>query len=191
MLHVITSNPLKLGSIHRNNNNFIVVHTYTKIIIPRVATSIGYGIDIYHQDGMSLEEFDDYHSDDGIVYDFIPVAAITQALDMISDVITRDETQRQERNRNLEQDDDPPDESMVAVSCDQSWNKQASRYINQILSSNGIELSAIDLYSTLKIVSQNRLTEYLKKSLGTEFIYPEDPVSYGYAIHRVLGGIMH
>ena len=191
MLHVITSNPLKLGSIHRNNNNFIVVHTYTKIIIPRVATSIGYGIDIYHQDGMSLEEFDDYHSDDGIVYDFIPVAAITQALDMISDVITRDETQRQERNKNLEQDDDPPDESMVAVSCDQSWNKQASRYINQILSSNGIELSAIDLYSTLKIVSQNRLTEYLKKSLGTEFIYPEDPVSYGYAIHRVLGGIMH
>ena len=191
MLHVITSNPLKLGSIYRNNDNFIVVHTYTKIIIPRVATSIGYGIDIYHQDGMSLEEFDDYHSDDGIVYDFIPVAAITQALDMISDVITRDETQRQERNRNLEQDDDPPDESMVAVSCDQSWNKQASRYINQILSSNGIELSAIDLYSTLKIVSQNRLTEYLKKSLGTEFIYPEDPVSYGYAIHRVLGGIMH
>lgn len=191
MLHVVTSNPISVKSIHRPVDNFIVAHVFPKLIIPRVATSMGHGITIYHQDGMSMDEYEDYVNDSDIVYEFVPVNSITDALDRIADVVSEEENRREEADRNRSEDDDVQDESMLAFVCDASWNRSATRYVNERLTDAGVELQAIDLYSTLRIPSREKLADYIKVSLGSSFVYPEDPVAFGYAVHRVLGGIMH
>ena len=44
----------------------------------------------------------------------------------------------------------------------------------------------LDLYQYLKITSKDNLVNILTQTLNTKFVYPDDPVAFGYAIYETL-----
>ena len=44
------------------------------------------------------------------------------------------------------------------------------------------------MYQYFKATNEEKMAQFVKTALQTEFVYPEDPIAYAYSLHRVLGG---
>lgn len=91
---------------------------------------------------------------------------------------------------NLSQDEDKQEELNVIVVCEKQWNKEAVRYLKQALVDRIEDIedypNVLDLYQYLKITNKDDLANILVQTLNTKFVYPEDPVAFGYAIYETL-----
>ena len=181
MIHVITSS-INDKSIHDEKNDFILVKTELRPFIARWNEEY-YQFDLYYKDDMELDSSKEYTGSNNLQYGFHPVSTVAQALEQIIKDI---------HNYYIRTNIDN-EESMTVIACDYNLNRQITNYINSIPDTNqnmlfNNEIGCNDIYRTLKLPSKEHLTKYLKSSLNSEFIYPDDPVSYGYAIHKVLEG---
>lgn len=178
MTHIITSNLGTVGSIHQYQDNFIIVHLHVVHQAPLVNYTPHFIYDVYYQDGMVLDE--DYESDNEVEFVLHPVASITEALDSITDDLVDDDYEENKK------DQDKTEERAIVTACNPSWNRQVTRYMNEQISSLGSSLEVMNLYTYMKIVNIDRLVQSLKASLNTEFIYPDEPISFAYALYQCV-----
>ena len=84
MIHIVTSNPVAVKSLKDYNDNFIICHLQEKMLLPFANATMGFYFKVYHQDGMILDDFDEYENEGNYRYDFIPVRSISEALQSIA-----------------------------------------------------------------------------------------------------------
>lgn len=186
MINIITSNPTTIKNIQDYTDNFIVVHLMECTMISLSVQTSGYKFNIYHQDGMDLSEYEEYQNSSNLRFEFIPVRTISEALDKIIETIVQDEEQARTE---AEKFNENQEELMVASVVDMSWNKLGINYINNGLAQHDCESSCLNLYQYLRVGSIQSLVNILKGRLQSDFVYPEDPVAFSYAIMRVLNGV--
>lgn len=184
MLHVITSNPVDIKHLKQYANNFILVHTYAKIAIPSVNFAT-YFMDCYHQEGMDLSEYEDYEDDSQFRYSFEDAIQPGPAIETIAEKILNEDLAAK-----ADTPDDNPEEHMVAFACDYRWNQSAVKRFNSWMREHNSEITAVNLFTVLKVPSMKKLAEYIKMALSTEFVYPDDPVAFGYAVYQTLNGMV-
>ena len=181
MINIVTSNIIPIKSIYNYNDNFIICHLHTVTHpFPYSVPKLKYLFDIYHQDEMIMDDSDSYASDEDMEYRYHPVASITEALNQIAEDVIQFESDE------LEKDEDLQQEITLAVSCDYPWNKQVIKYLNNQFTDHDSDLTCLDIYNYMKIGSIERLGTTLKSMLGTNYIYPEDPIAFGYAIYQAV-----
>ena len=183
MLHIITSNIIPVKNIKDYNDNFILVHLFQKEVpgpysIPRMK----FDFHIFHQDEMELEQ-DEYLNTSDMEFHFNPEGDITQSLDQIVQTL---DTWNEKYNGNDDTDQSNPEEFQIVVACDKSWNKQVVKYLKQKFHDTGLDMEPLDLFKFFGIVEYDKLKEMLKSNLGTEFIYPEEPISFSYALFKTF-----
>ena len=183
MLHVITSNPVDIKHLKQYASNFILVHTYAKLSIPSVNLAT-YHMDVYHEEGMELDEYDEYEDDGQFRYTFQSVIQPGPGIDTIAEKILNEDLVA---NANT---GDNREEHMVAFACDYRWNQSAVKRFNAWMRENHADIQAVNLYNVLKAPSKEKLVEYMKMALSTEYIYPDDPIAFGYAVYQTLSGMV-
>lgn len=182
MIYLLTSNAIPITSIKSYNDNFIFSLLHSEISrVHKNRTNI-YQFDIFIQDGMDTEDFET--SEEMVNIDIHEQPTITSSLDQIAETLAAAEERQNAR------DEDLREEITIAVACQYDWNQQIVKYLNSALAEIGSNLVAINLYRELHIPSMDRLTNSLKTALSTEFIYPDDPVAFGYALLTALGGML-
>lgn len=181
MIHLLTSNLLPIRSIKDYNDNFVFCHIHTERIVPILTPTYRFIFEIYHQDEMVFDE-DVYEDTEDFIFHFHPVATMTEALDQIA------ESMIQFEQAEASKDEDLRDELTFAVCCDYNWSRQVFKYMNSAFGDHDSELSCLDLYQYLKVPSTQKMKELIGSILNSEFIYPEDSISFGYAIHRAIDG---
>lgn len=182
MVYLLTSNNIPITSIKNYNDNFILSLLHSEVSkVHRSRTEI-YQFDIFIQDGMDTDDFD--NSEDLINLDIHEHPDITSSLDQIAEMLVKAESRQEAR------DEDLREEITIAVACQYDWNQQIVKYLNNALSELDSNLIAINIFRELRIPSMDRLTQSLKTALSTEFIYPDDPISFGYALLTALGGML-
>lgn len=184
MTNVITSNQISIkGNIRSYQNNFIICHLYTKNILVTSSPLEQMVFDIYYQDGMDLEtNGEEYENTDTMKFNFHPVPTITSAFDMISSEICDMELDAEDENENQN-----TEIFRCFIACQYSWNQAATAYFRNQFEELQMETPAENIFRCLKLPSMERLVNLLKVSLNTTFIYPDDPISFSYAIYKALG----
>lgn len=183
MLHVITSNVTGIKHLNGYVQNFILVDTTTRLSIPSVNDSY-FQFDIYHEDGMDLESLEDYVDDSSFRYNLLTGIQPGPIIETMAEkILTEDQEAKAKDPTN-------PPEMMIAFACDYDWNQSAVKRFNGYMKEHLSELRAVNLFTVLKVPSSEKLAEYVRMALSTEFVYPEDPVSYGYAVYQTLSGLV-
>lgn len=179
MLYIITSSYLNFSSIMNYQENFILSVLHSSISkVHRTRTKI-FQFDIYTQDSSS-PELEDCSSEDGINYDIHEHSAIIQSLDEIAEMFMDESIRQQQRTNDLQE------EIIIASCCSYGINSQVVKYLNRYFTSNSSELKVLNLYQQLRIPSSDKMSELLRSLLGTNFIYPDDPISFGYALESAI-----
>jgi hypothetical protein len=189
MIYLLTSNDIQIRNIKSYSENFIIslLHSQTSKF-HRTPTQI-FQYDIFTQDALS-PDLEDCESSDGINFDIHEHPTITSALDEIAQMLMDGLAKQQARSEDLRE------EITIACCCTYDGNQQIVKHLNEIFSdadSNeliGKDLVALNLYNQLRVGSKARIAELLRSLLNTEFIYPDDPISFGYALNQVLVGGM-
>lgn len=181
-MHIITSNQLGITELKSYHDNFVISHVQEKAFLPYANAELGYQFDIYHQDGMDLTEWEDYEDTPDIHYIFHPVPSIRHALDQIAESLIQLYREEQEKSN--------PIELGVVSVCEIKWNHHVERILNTLFNQAKVELTCLNLYKYMKIADPNKLTKQLKDMLHSDYIYPEDPVAYGYALMCAFGGMI-
>lgn len=186
MIHIVTSNPVAVKSLKDYNDNFIICHLQEKVLLPFANAAMGFLFKIYHQDGMDLEEFNEYENEANYKYEFIPVRSINDALQAIArDVVASEQAAQKEADKL----GDTQEEVMLATVCGYSWNKHAISRLNSEIRKLHGETACLDLYTYLRAPNIERLAQIVKNQLQSEFVYPEDPIAFSYALMRTLNGV--
>lgn len=185
MLHTITSNPIEVKRLTDYHDNFIIVHLTDKVLLPYANGQTGLYFKVYHQDGMDVQDYDEYEDTPDMRFEFIPVTSIQEALSKIADDLIESEDLN---DAYAEEHDIQKDEIMVACVCGYKWNAQATRFINKNIEEDTTDIRVVNMYQYFRIPSEAKMAQFVKTALGSEFVYPDDPIAYAYALHRVLGG---
>lgn len=180
-LYVITSNAIPIDSIKKYNNNYLLSLLHSGILIPSAKKEKIYYYDIFQQ--VTDDEVEDTSSNQ-FDFNFIERPDITEALKLIARYLA------QEEKGQLELDEDFQEEMIVIAACPFSWNQQLVKYLNEQLIELGSEVRCLNIFTHYKLPSMDRLAEALKVSLNTNFIYPDDPVAFGYALYQAIGGML-
>ena len=142
-----------------------------------------YQFDIFYQDGMEFDP-DDYSNTDTMIFKFHPVNAITTALEEISSMIVDLELD------NEEQDEDLQEDNQFCVCCDYLTNQQIVQYLNHQFNELDSDTTCLNLYQYLKITDTEKLVNLVKMVLSTDFVYPDEPISFSYALYKAIKGMI-
>jgi len=175
MIHVITSNPLDIRSIKFYADDFVICDTYQKTMPPMMVPV--YQIDVYYHEDLDPVIFEDYEDEPDIRYMFKPVPSIIHALEDIAEKLEPTEKQSEDT-----------DEHMLAVACGYDWNQQICKRLNLSLKDAESKTRALNIYTAMKMTSQDKLVQFIKSVLGSENVFPDDPIAFGYALHVSLNG---
>lgn len=179
---IITSNPIRLkDNIHDYVDNFEIVCVRERSLSTMRTPTDVFQYDVWYHDGMDIEE---ETSDQEFQFHYYPTDVITTALDEITELIVMIQ------EAILNKDEDDQEELNVIVICEKQWNKDAVQYIKRKITECVDDIddypNVMDLYQYLKINSKDDLAQIMKMTLNTEFIYPDDPIAFGYAIYQTL-----
>lgn len=182
MIFILTSNNTNIKNIKDYNENFIFCLIHSINQYPFRIPKDKFIFDIYYQDGMDI---DIESNTEDMEFRYHNLSTITEVLDSISDYLYQIENT--ERNK----DEDIRDEIMFGVCCEYNINNQICKYlINSISNYEDSELIPVNLYQYLKVGSSDKMCQILKRMLHTEFIYPDDPTSYSFALFSAVKGVM-
>ena len=188
MIHVITSNPITVKSIYDYTQNFIICDCSETSYPPY--QELGYKVEIYYADGMDTSDFDQYVDENLIRYTQIPIVSIQSAADEIANKLIQ-EVSAASGTKDVRTGGAPAAENtQLVVACSYQWNHKLVRYIEDKLAAAKVDVDILDIYRYMKFPSDEKLSTYVKAALGTEFIYPDDPVQYSYALMLVVGGVI-
>lgn len=181
MLYVITSNDVPIRSVHDYTGGYelSLLHQFSSPVMPGKMIS---SYDLFMQDETSLEDgLDSSHLIDIEVHES---PSIFSSLEEISELLRAAELSEEEK------DEDIRSEIRVVCACKYQWNKEITRQLGSYLGDRDSEIIPINLFTEFHIPSMDRLANTLKTTLNTTFIYPDDPISFGYALYQALGGLL-
>lgn len=206
MLHIITSNRIPVNSLKEYSDNFIICHkSKTEINVPYRNIAYQHQFSIYIQSGMNSQiESENYTSSMEEKFLEYQVSTISDALEDIGGKISKDLLCENDRRRSAGRGRDKADkdhenntreEPMIFCACDPAWNHLACSFLNKyfrrnLLAKSGISVECLNLFSYLKVVNDDAIKSIIKNILNTDFIYPDEPVSFSYALDRVMFGLV-
>lgn len=189
MIHVITTNPSIPDKITDYAENFVISHLHQSRLLPLSDGSLGYVFDVYHADGMDMSEFEEYLDEPNFRYNFIATEGITTALDAIIESVADEEVDL-ELDAEEQEDDTPDTITFAIVTTNIRTNTQFCTYMNRALKEHESEIKCLNLYYYLKMSKIKQIEDLVKMHLQTEFVYPEDPVAFGFCLSQILNGVM-
>ena len=180
MNHIITCNPLgKIRSLKDDNGNFIVCHMYEETANYLVSREPKINYNIYCNDEC-MDEYADLEEEyTDINFNVIEVSYMSQISTNISDFIERD-------YKLYLEDEDKYEYPNIIVAGEESFSRLMTNAINRTLRDDGIDVQAMNLMQYYGMTDVNKLAEMIKREFNTKFIYPEDPVFFGYVVNRLL-----
>lgn len=202
MLHIITSNRIPVSSLKDYTENFIICHkSKTAINVPYRDIAFQHQFSIYIQSGMESQiESEDYISTIEEKFEEYQAKCISDVLEDIggkisSNLLCENSRLAAHREGAGEADRKLVEEPMIICACDPSWNRMVHSYLNNyfkkhLLAKHGIAVECLNLYAYLKMVNDDTIKRMLKNILNTDFIYPEEPVSFSYALDRAMVGLV-
>lgn len=193
MIDFITTNPIsdQFKSVRDETDNFIICHHYqTDLKVTLQATKLN-RFNIYYQEGMEdiIEEImETYASDSRNKFRFVPVAYISEALDKIINNISNRITSVMDED--IDPDDEGDAEADVQIICAMETNvaRGFCSYLNKSCRNNDVECEAISMLQYSKIPKLEDLKNTFVSVFHTEFIYPEDPIQFGYVCRKYVEG---
>lgn len=185
MLHIITSNAVPVKNIKEYNDNFVICHLFQKEMnAPFSRMKMKYDFHVFHQDEMEFDQ-EEYMNSADMEFHFNPEPDITESLKAIIQTI---DSYNEKYNGKDGEDEDNPEEFQVIVACNKQWNKQVVKYLRQRFHDKGLDITPLDIYEYFGIVNIDKLKNMIQSALGSEFVYPEDPVSFSYALYMTFAG---
>lgn len=194
MVDFITTNSIDIDSVYDDIENFIICHNFIKQSKLNVSvnpiTSVVH-ITVYYKDGFNEDELEEikesYGSNASMKFRFVPVENITSALNKIINNIS---------NRIAELEDDETyedseyEDNDIDVMCvmEEPIARLFNSYINKKASNNQLPIQSSSLLQYTKIPNLAHLTHTLKMIFDNEYIYPEDPISFGYVCRQYYEG---
>ena len=193
MIDFITTNPIsdQFKSVRDETDNFIICHHYqTDLKVTLQSTKLN-RFNIYYQEGMEdiIEEtMETYASDSRNKFRFVPVAYISEALDKIINNISNRITSVMDED--IDPDDEGDAEADVQIICAMEENvaRGFCSYLNKACRNNEVECEAISMLQYSKIPKLEDLKNSFVSVFHTEFIYPEDPIQFGYVCRKYVEG---
>lgn len=193
MIDFITTNPIsdQFKSVRDETDNFIICHHYqTDLKVTSQSTKLN-RFNIYYQEGMEdiIEEtMETYASDSRNKFRFVPVAYISEALDKIINNISNRITSVMDED--IDPDDEGDAEADVQIICAMETNvaRGLCSYLNKSCRNNDVECEAISMLQYSKIPKLEDLKNTFVSVFHTEFIYPEDPIQFGYVCRKYVEG---
>ena len=193
LIDFITTNPIsdQFKSVRDETDNFIICHHYqTDLKVTLQSTKLN-RFNIYYQEGMEdiIEEtMETYASDSRNKFRFVPVAYISEALDKIINNISNRITSVMDEDIDL--DDEGDAEADVQIICAMETNvaRCFCSYLNKSCRNNDVECEAISMLQYSKIPKLEDLKNTFVSVFHTEFIYPEDPIQFGYVCRKYVEG---
>ena len=184
MNHIITCNPIgKIRSLKDPIDNFMVCHLHEKDAKFYLTKTSRIVYDLYVQDELSdeVDELLTSYDDTEIRVNEVPSLSVIP--EMVSETILQEYTP----NDLLDEDRDkePPN---VYVSADVDFSRLMTAALNRQFRNDSLELEALNLLSYYHLASFAKMVEMTKRELESDFIYPEDPVSFAYVTNRLLRG---
>ena len=193
LIDFITTNPIsdQFKSVRDETDNFIICHHYqTDLKVALQSTKLN-RFNIYYQEGMEdiIEEtMETYASDSRNKFRFVPVAYISEALDKIINNISNRITSVMDED--IDPDDEGDTEADVQIICAMETNvaRGFCSYLNKSCRNNDVECEAISMLQYSKIPKLEDLKNTFVSVFHTEFIYPEDPIQFGYVCRKYVEG---
>ena len=193
MIDFITTNPIsdQFKSVRDETDNFIICHHYqTDLKVTLQSTKLN-RFNIYYQEGMEdiIEEtMETYASDSRNKFRFVPVAYISEALDKIINNISNRITSVMDED--IDPDDEGDAEADVQIICAMETDvaRGFCSYLNKSCRNNDVECEAISMLQYSKIPKLEDLKNTFVSVFHTEFIYPEDPIQFGYVCRKYVEG---
>ena len=193
LIDFITTNPIsdQFKSVRDETDNFIICHHYqTDLKVTSQSTKLN-RFNIYYQEGMEdiIEEtMETYASDSRNKFRFVPVAYISEALDKIINNISNRITSVMDED--IDPDDEGDAEADVQIICAMETNvaRGFCSYLNKSCRNNDVECEAISMLQYSKIPKLEDLKNTFVSVFHTEFIYPEDPIQFGYVCRKYVEG---
>lgn len=181
MLHIITSNHIPINNIKTYTNNFVLTHLYRRNIpIPTKIPRTKLSFNIFHQPEMELDQ-DSYRDTVDMEFHFNECPDLTSSFDQIGESICS-----QYEKCFVADTDDSPEEFQIILACDKTWNQQGVKYLNSFFKEKGLDISVMNLYTYYGIVNYDKLKTLIQSVLNSEFIYPDDPISFSYALYQFI-----
>lgn len=192
MILTLTSNTLEVESIKSIQEDYILCLSYNYPNLLKLSKSNqlskvnNMNMRIYHFDiihDIKTPVSDMYQSEDNLVFNFHPVNTFSEAVEKIVDLLNS------KYQKELNRDEDNRDEISLAVCCSYPWTQQMVNLISSRLEDINADIACQNLYRTLKQPSTKKMTSMLNSFLNTDKVVSADPVTFGYAIQIVLGGM--
>ena len=177
MVVILTADQLPVKSIQEYADNFLIAFTTEKLSPVLNNTWVPY-YELYCQEG-SEEEIPD---DPKIIIKYNSAVNITDAAEKVAIRLAEIDSSITAYNDQYESNE----LLQVFVCCPYDWNNQFTNALNAALRENDHDLEVTDLYRYLHVVRVDRIVQSLKQILSTDFIYPEDAMAFGYALHAAI-----
>ena len=180
LIEIITTNKINNSQTWKITDyveNFVVVHhsqtRNLKVLADEVETN---SYDVYCQDGIEQTISEDYESTNNEIFNFIPSRSIQESLDQIIEDILE----------NYDTNDE--NEFVIVVVSDPISSKNICKYMNSKFTEEETDLKTMNLLEYMNMKSLDELSDSIKNTLNSDFVYPDDPISFSYAIRILLNG---
>lgn len=174
MIHIVTGGGIVYDSLP-------LCDTTERLIPPRSEPS--FVSTVFHKPGTELADLHSYSDGSTTSLRLVPSPSFAEVISQLSKIILADERRSLATAKSSKTD---PDEIIVAVACRYDTSRQVTDALSRELKKAGSSIVPFNFYTALKIPSQEKLVEYLKLALGSEHIYPDDPVAFGYALYTAM-----
>ena len=193
MIDFITTNPIsdQFKSVKDDTENFIICHHYQSDLKVTTQSTKVNRFNIYYQDGMDdvIEEImETYASDSRNKFRFVPVAYIAEALDKIINNISNRIASAVDEDDDSDDEDDAEADVQIICAMEEKVARGFCSYLNKECRNNEVECEAISMLQYSKIPKLEDLKNTFVSVFHTEFIYPEDPIQFGYVCRKYVEG---
>lgn len=174
MIHIITSSGI-------TEDSPVFCDTTERLIPPKVEPS--FVSSVFYKPGEELANLHSYSDGSTTSLRLVPSPSFDRGISQLSEIIRTDEKRELATAKKSGVD---PEEIIVAVACQYEINRKVADALSRELKQAGSSIVPLNLYASLKIPSREKLVEYLKLALGSDHIYPDDPVAFGYALYVAM-----
>lgn len=182
MIHIITSNHVPVTSIKHYVDNFMIVHHYKRqILLPYSDPKLKHIFQTYIQTEMDYPE-DEFEDTAQFEFHIHEMSTMIESIDQI--ILAIYDQWKKIKDSGSDED------TMIICACVPEWNTSLCSYMNKIMHSKGMDTTCLNWYQALHAPSIESMKNIMTNRLGTKFIYPDEPVSFAYAIDCAMVGMI-